>query len=118
MNYALLVYVNPSLLRDLSSEDGRSLHGEQNAPVSNSTSVVAHYRLRPPRLATTIRVREDRIEKLGGPAAEATEVLRALYVLESDEEDTVLDFASRLPAVRLGGTVEVWPLIAPGQHAE
>jgi hypothetical protein len=114
MNYALLVYVNPELLRDLSSEDGRSLHGEQNATASNPTSVVAHYRLRPPRLATTIRVHEDRIEKRGGPGSEAGEGLRALYVLESDEEDAVLDFASLLPAVRLGGTVEVWPLIAPG----
>jgi hypothetical protein len=118
MNYALLVHVIPELLSDLSSEDKSSLHGEQNAAATDSTSVVAHYRLRPPRLVTTIRIHEDRIVKTGGPAAEAAEQLRALYVIESDEEDAALDFASRLPAVQLGGTVEVWPLIASSEHAE
>jgi hypothetical protein len=116
MNYALLVYVNPKVLSDVSSDDRRSLHGEKQAP--ESASVIAHYQLRPSRLVTTIRGHEDRIEKTGGPAAEAGEGLRALYVLESDNEDAVLDFASRLPAVRLGGTVEVWPLVTRNQHAE
>jgi hypothetical protein len=115
MTYLLLVYVIPESLRGLSSEDKRSLHGQHQAAAS--TSVIAHYRLRPPRLATTVRMDEDQIVKTEGPSAETSERLRALYVLESDEEDAVLDFASQIPAVRLGGTVEVWPLIEPGQHA-
>jgi hypothetical protein len=53
-----------------------------------------------------------------GPSVETRERLRALYVVESDEADAVLDFASKLPAVRLGGAVEVWPLIEPGAHAQ
>jgi hypothetical protein len=115
MNYALLVYVIPGSLRGLSSEDKRSLHGEHQ--VAASTSVIAHYRLRPPRLATTVRVDGDQIVKTEGPSAETSECLRALYVLESDEQDAVLDFASQVPAVRLGGTAEVWPLIEPDGHA-
>jgi len=115
MNYALLVYVSPESLRGLSPEDKRSLHGEHQAAAS--TRVIAHYRVRPPRLATTVRVEGDQIVKTEGPSAETSERLRALYVLESDEHDAVLDFASQIPAVRLGGTVEVWPLIEPGQHA-
>ncbi len=115
MNYALLVYVSPQSLRGLSSEDKRSLHGDHQAVAS--TSVIAHYRLRPPRLATTVRVDGDQILKTEGPSAESSERLRALYVLESDEQDAVLDFAGQIPAVRLGGTAEVWPLIEPGQHA-
>jgi hypothetical protein len=116
MNYALLVYVAPESLRGLSSEDRRSLHGEHHAVAS--TSVIAHYRLRPPRLATTVRVEGDQIVKTEGPSAETSERLRAFYVLESDEQDAVLDFASQIPAVRLGGTVEVWPLMEPGRHAQ
>jgi hypothetical protein len=115
MNYALLVYVIPESLRGLSPEDKRSLHGEHQAAAS--TSVIAHYTFRPPRLATTVRVDGDEIVKTEGPSAETREGLRALYVLESDEQDAVLDFASQIPAVRLGGTAEVWPLIEPGQHA-
>ncbi len=115
MNYALLVYAIPESLRGLSPEDKRSLHGEHQAAAS--TRVIAHYRVRPPRLATTVRVEGDQIVKTEGPSAETSERLRALYVLESDEQDAVLAFASQIPAVRLGGTVEVWPLIEPGQHA-
>jgi hypothetical protein len=115
MNYALLVYVTPESLRGLSSDDKHSLHGEHQAAAS--TSVIAHYRLRPPRLATTVRSDGDQTVKTEGPSAETSERLRAFYVLESDEQDAVLDFASQIPAVRLGGTAEVWPLIEPGQHA-
>ena len=115
MNYALLVYAIPESLRGLSPEDKRSLHGEHEAAAS--TSVIAHYRLRPPGLATTVRIDGDQIVKTEGPSAETSERLRAFYVLESDEPDAVLAFASQIPAVRLGGTVEVWPLIEPGQHA-
>ena len=115
MNYALLVYATPESLRGLSPEDKRSLHGEHEAAAS--TSVIAHYRLRPPRLVTTVRIDGDQILKTEGPSAESSERLRALYVLASDEQDAVLDFASQIPAVRLGGTAEVWPLIEPGQHA-
>ena len=115
MTYALLVYAIPESLRSLSSEDKRSLHGEHQATAS--TSVIAHYTFRPPRLATTVRIDGDQIVKTEGPSAETSERLRAFYVLESDEPDAVLAFASQIPAVRLGGTVEVWPLIEPGQHA-
>jgi hypothetical protein len=115
VTYLLLVYVSPELLRGLSSEDKHSLHGQHEAVPS--TSVIAHYRLRPPRLATTVSIDGDQIVKTAGPSAEPSERLRAFYVLESDEQDAVLDFASQIPAVRLGGTAEVWPLIEREQHA-
>jgi len=119
LNYALLVYIAPELLRGLPSEAKLSLHGGDQAETSASATLVAHYRLRPPRTATTVRLNGDEIVKTDGPSAETREGLRAFYVLESDEPDAVLDFASRLPAVRLGGTAEVWPLVElePGPQA-
>jgi hypothetical protein len=118
MNYALLVYIAPESLRGLSEEDKLSLHGGAEAATPASANLVAHYRLRPARTATTIHLDGEEIVKTDGPSAGTREGLRALYVLESDEADAVLDFVSRLPAVRLGGTVEVWPLIEPGPHAQ
>jgi len=114
MNYAVLVYVAPESLRGLDPEDKRSLHGEHEA--HGSVSVIAHYRLRPSRTATTIRANGDEVSKTEGPSADTSERLRALYVLESDEQDAALEFAGRHPAVRLGGTAEVWPLIEGGEH--
>ncbi len=46
-----------------------------------------------------------------------SEALRALYLLESDDPAAVVDLAARLPAVHMGGTVEVWPLIEPHPDA-
>jgi hypothetical protein len=110
MNYALLVHVAPESLRELSSEDKLSLHGGGHAEMSASASLIAHYRLRPPGTATTLRLEGDEIVTTDGPFADMREGLRALYVLESDEPGPVFDFASQLPAVRFGGIVEVWPL--------
>jgi hypothetical protein len=83
---------------------------------SGSARVLAHYRLRAPGLTTAIRLVDDEIIRSEGPAVEAGEKLRALFLIEGDDAEAVLDFAAQLPAVRLGGVVEVWPLIEPDGH--
>jgi hypothetical protein len=116
MNYALLIYITPELMEGLSTEETRSLHGDHEAAASTSVRVIAHYRLRPPQLTTTVRRDGNTVGRIEGPSSETNEGLRALYLLESDQPDAVLDFASQHPAVSIGGTAEVWPLIAPGRH--
>ena len=118
MTYALLVYITSETWNELSPEDKRSLHGDQDARASGSARVIAHYRLRPPATATTIRLDRDQIVSTEGPSAKTSESLRGLYLLESDEPDAVLDFASQHPAVRVGGTAEIWPLTEPGRHTQ
>ena len=115
MKYAVLVYVAPESLRGLDPEDKRSLHGERQAS-SASVNLIAHYRFRPARTATTIRLNEEQVVRTEGPSADTSERLRALYVIESDQQDAALEFASQHPAVRLGGTAEVWPLIEASEH--
>ena len=118
MNYALLVYITSETWDGLSPRDKRSLHGDQAARVSALARVIAHYRLRP-GTAATIRLDGDQIVSTEGPSAKTSEGLRGFYLLESDEPDAVLDFASQHPAVRLlGGTAEIWPLTEPGRHAQ
>jgi len=120
MKYALLGYDSDGSLEELAPEDKRALHvghralhDEVTATASTSVSVIAHYRFRPPPLATTIRLGTDELITAEGPASKASEALRALYLLESDDHDAVLDLAGRLPAVQMGGIVEVWPLTEP-----
>ena len=127
MKYALLGYDIDGALEGLAAEEKRALHGAHRAlhdeigPASTAAvNMIAHYRSRPPRLATTVRLAAGDVITSEGPAAEASKALRALYLLDSDDLDAVLEFASRLPAVRMGGTVEVWPLTEPDwdeQHA-
>ncbi len=46
-----------------------------------------------------------------GPFAETKEVFGGYYVLEADNVDAALEIARRIPAVRLGGAVEIRPLV-------
>jgi hypothetical protein len=120
MKYALLGYDSDGSLDALAPEEKRSLHREHRgmhneaaATSDPSVNVIAHYRLRPPHFATTIRVAGRELVRTEGPETGASGVLRALYLLEADGPDAVLDFASRLPALRIGGHVEIWPLTEP-----
>jgi hypothetical protein len=106
MKYALLVYDAPSSWHSLSAEQKHGLHDEYHA-VAASPGIIGHYRLGPPKNSTTVRVEEDRILKTAGPRAETRETFRALYLLESDDHDSVLELAARIPAARTGGAVEV-----------
>jgi hypothetical protein len=121
VKYALLGYDTEGSLDTLDPEDKRTLHRAHRAlhddfqPASASVRVIAHYRFRPARGATTVRRSDDEVVRTTGSSSETNEALRALYLVESDDPDAVLDLATSLPAVRMGGTVEVWPLIEPDQ---
>jgi hypothetical protein len=109
MTYAFLVYDAPNSWHSLSTEQKQALHGEYHA-VSATPGVIGHYRLRPPKNTMTVRVEDDQIVKTEGPLADTRESFRALYLLESEDADAVLELAARIPAARTGGVVEVWPL--------
>ncbi len=116
MNYALLIYISPDQMQALSPQETRSLHVDHEATASTSARVLAHYRLRPPQQTTTLRLDGETITQREGTSSQASEGLRALYLLESNDPAAVIDFASRHPALAIGGAAEVWPLIAPGRH--
>jgi hypothetical protein len=46
-----------------------------------------------------------------GPFADTKEVFGGYYVFEADSLDAVLEVAARIPAARMGGGVEVRPLV-------
>ena len=115
MKYVLLVYESSTGWDELPSTDKRDLHDRApyEALDTGSVNLLAHYRLRAPQQTTTIRLANGDLTRTEGPATKRHEALRALFLLESDDAETVLNLASELPAIRLGGTVEIWPLIEP-----
>src|SRR5262249_26784823 len=124
MKYALLGYDAEGSLDDLAAQEKRALHrahralhDDVHAAANSSVDVIAHYRVRGARQTTTVRLAGDEVVRSEGPAAQANEALRALYLLESEDPDAVIELAARLPAVRMGGVVEVWPLIEPAHDA-
>src|SRR5262249_19505875 len=111
-------------LDDLAAQEKRSLHrahralhDDVQAAANSSVDVIAHYRVRAARQTTTVRLAGDEVLRSEGPSAEANEALRALYLLESADPDAAIGRAARLPAVRMGGVVDVWPLTEPAHDA-
>ena len=109
MKYALLVYG----ARETLGGGGRAVHDPAVyvALDTGTARVLAHYRLRAAARTTTIRLAGNTPTRSIGPAADHDETLRALFLIESEQDEPVLEIACQLPAVRLGATVEVWPLI-------
>ena len=65
----------------------------------------------PPESATTVRVQDGRALTTDGPFAETKEALGGYFFLEADNLDEAIEMAARVPAARLGGAVEIRPLI-------
>jgi hypothetical protein len=119
MKYALLGYDLDGTLDQLARDSKRALHRRhaalgEHAPINPSVKVVAHYRFRPSPLATVHHDANTGTPiRVDGAASETSATLRALYILDSDDPDAVIQLAEQLPATSQGATVEIWPLTEP-----
>jgi hypothetical protein len=113
MKYATLIYIKPgSHDDDLSADERVALTAEYMA-LRREPQCVGGGHLHPPETATTVR--GDGLIT-DGPFADTKEVFGGYFVVEADNLDQALEFAQRIPAVRLGGAVEVRPLVdIPGE---
>jgi hypothetical protein len=111
MKYALLIYPGESVEYErLSEEERRSITGEYLA-LAQEPGVLGAEQLQPAESATTVRVADGKTLTTDGPFADTKEILGGLYLLEADDLDRALELAERIPAARLGGAVEVRPLV-------
>jgi hypothetical protein len=62
-----------------------------------------------PEMATTVRVQDGQTLTTDGPFVELKEAIGGLFTLEADDLDAAIAVASRVPAARLGGAVEIRP---------
>jgi hypothetical protein len=63
-----------------------------------------------PETATTVRVQDGRTLTTDGPFVDVKEALGGYCFFEADDLDAAIDLASRIPAARMGGGVEVRPI--------
>jgi hypothetical protein len=112
VKYALLIYPGEltSESEQLSEAERASILAEYMALV-DERGVLAAQQLQPPASATTVRVQDGKALMTDGPFANTKEILGGLFVLEAENLDRALDIAARIPAARLGGAVEVRPLV-------
>jgi hypothetical protein len=110
VKYALLIYSNDTEWENLSEDEQKGIYGEYFA-ISESPGIVGGQELQPADTATTVRVADGSTLTTDGPFAETKEALGGFYLLDADNLDDAIAMASRIPAARRGGAVEVRPVV-------
>jgi len=109
MKYALLLYSSPDVWRR-HVEAGDSVLAEY-AAIDAAPGILAGQQLQPVDTATTVRVENGQPLLTDGPFVPAKEYLGGFYLLEADNLDAATEMAARIPVARLGGAVEVRPIV-------
>ena len=67
-----------------------------------------------PETATTVRVEDGRTLTTDGPFVELKEAVGGFFFVDADNLDDAIEIASRVPAARLGGAIEIRPIVEYG----
>ena len=110
MKYAMLIYSKPDWRDGVSEEEGEAMFGEYVA-LNDDSRCVASGQLQPVETATTVRVQDGQALTTDGPFADTKEAFAGYYVFEAGDIDEAIEVAARIPAARIGGAVEVRPLV-------
>jgi hypothetical protein len=112
VKYALLIYSDdaPDARAALSEAEQNAIMAEYYA-ISELPGTFGGAQLQPASTATTVQVDNGSTLTTDGPFAETKEALGGFYLIEAGDLDAALEIAARIPAARLGGSVEVRPLV-------
>jgi hypothetical protein len=94
----------------LPDEEKQRVYADYQA-VNQTPGVTPGHGLQEPDTATTVRVQDGRTLVTDGPFVETKEALGGYLVYEADDLDAAIELASRIPAARLGGAIEVRPIM-------
>jgi hypothetical protein len=116
MKYMLLIQQgdtptpqDPEAWARLSEDEQKAVFADYQA-VNETPGVTPGAWMQPPEAATTVRVQDGKTLTTDGPFVAIKEALGGYLFFEADDLDAAIELASRIPAARLGGAVEVRPL--------
>ena len=112
MRYMLQVYFNGAQdkVAQLPDAERQAIVGEYIAFFA-TPEVADGNQLQPPATAMTVRVKDTQKVITHGPFAARGEPLGGYYLVEADDIDSAIDLAARIPAARMGGAIEVRPVV-------
>jgi hypothetical protein len=117
MKYMLLIHQgdsptprSPEEWAKLSEEEQRAVYADYQA-INETPGVSSGLQLQDPETATTVRVQDGKTLTTDGPFAETKEAIGGYLILEADDLDAAIELAARVPAARLGGAIEVRPVV-------
>jgi hypothetical protein len=110
VKYLLQIYPDAGESEQLSEDEQKAIVGEYLA-LRQSPGVIGGDQLQPIETATTVRVENGETLLTDGPFVDAKEHLGGYLLFEGDDLDAALAIAARIPAARMGGAIEVRPLL-------
>ena len=117
MKYMLLIHQgdaptprSPEDWARLSEDEQKAVYADYKA-VSETPGVSPGLQMQEPETATTVRVQDGKTLTTDGPFVAVREALAGYLVFEADDLDAAIELAARIPAARLGGAIEVRPIV-------
>jgi hypothetical protein len=116
MKYMLLIHQGdtptpPSEEWERLSEDEQKAVYAAYKAINETPGVSPGVQMQSPETATTVRVQDGKTLTTDGPFVAVKEALGGYLFFEADDLDAAIELASRIPAARMGGAVEVRPLV-------
>ena len=117
MKYLLLIHQvdtptprDPEAWATLSPDEQKAVFADYQA-INQTAGVTPGLGLDAPETATTVRVEDGRTLTTDGPFVAVKEALGGWLVYDADDLDAAIELASRIPAARLGGAIEIRPIV-------
>ena len=102
--------LDPDAWASLSADEQQEIYAAYKA-VNETPGVTPGNGLQAPDTATTVRVEGTTTITTDGPFVDTKEALNGYLIFEADNLDTAIELAAKIPAARLGGAVEVRPIM-------
>jgi hypothetical protein len=117
MKYMLLIQQgdaptprDPEAWARLTQEEQQAVYADYGA-LNQTPGVTNGVEMADPATSTTVRVQDGKTLTTDGPFVEMKEALGGYLFFEADDLDAAIELAARIPAARLGGAIEVRPVV-------
>jgi hypothetical protein len=112
MKYMLQIYGNITREQFAAmSDDERNALYQAWGEVNQTPGITPGMELADPATATTVRVQDGQTLTTDGPFVEVKEALGGFLIFEADDLDAAIELASRIPTARMGGAIEIRPVV-------
>ena len=117
MKYMLLIHqgdtptpYDPDAWGRLSEDEQQAVFRDYRA-INETPGVTSGEQMQPPETATMVRVEDGRTLTTDGPFVELKDAIGGYLLYEADDLDAAIELAARIPAARMGGAIEIRPLV-------
>ena len=117
MKYMLMIHqgttptpLDPEAWATLSPDEQQEIYAAYKA-LNETPGLTPGHGLQQPDTATTVRVQDGRTITTDGPFVDTKEALNGYFIYEADDLDAAIEVAASVPAARLGGAIEIRPIM-------